>query len=169
MSTWAPRDSLCSIAWISIHPASSRAPRSAPSKVAGRVVALGVVVDVEPVVEVVPDLSLGGRPVVVVAEALVFVPPLWIAFNQFPGAISSATVIGSNTDQAITVSGSVSGPEFTESYGDALESAGYTQESTFESGDTINRVYMDDAWTIGVVYFGDASENQVTVSIYSSS
>ena len=84
-------------------------------------------------------------------------------------AISSATVIGSNTDQAITVSGSVSGPEFTESYGDALESAGYTQESTFESGDTINRVYMDDAWTIGVVYFGDASENQVTVSIYSSS
>lgn len=84
-------------------------------------------------------------------------------------AISSATVIGSSTDQAITVSGSVGGPEFTESYGDALESAGYTQESTFESGDTINRVYMNDAWTIGVVYFGDGSENQVTVSIYSSS
>ena len=84
-------------------------------------------------------------------------------------AITSATVIGSDTEQAITVTGSVEGEGFIDSYGEVLESAGFNQDSTYESGDTINRVYSNDQWTIGAVYFGDSSENQVTISIYSTS
>ncbi len=83
-------------------------------------------------------------------------------------AITSATVIGSDAEQAITVSGTVDGDGFVESYGSALESAGFNEDSTFTSGSTINNVYSNDSWTVGVVYFGDASENQVTVSVYSS-
>jgi hypothetical protein len=83
-------------------------------------------------------------------------------------AISSASVIGSDTEQAITVSGSVDDDGFVESYGAALGSAGFDEESTFSSNGTINNVYTNGTWTVGVVYFADAADNQVTVSIYSS-
>lgn len=97
--------------------------------------------------------------------------------DEWPGAIpepqglsiSGATVIGSDTEQVITVSGSVDGDGFVDSYGAALESAGFTQDSTFESGDTVNRVYSNGDWNVGIVYFGDAAEDQVTVSVYSES
>ena len=84
-------------------------------------------------------------------------------------AITSATVIGSDTEQAITVAGTVDGEGFVESYAGALESAGFDEDSTFESGGTINNVYSNGTWTVGVVYFGDQSENQVTVSLFSNS
>jgi len=83
-------------------------------------------------------------------------------------AISSASVIGSGTEQAITVSGSVDGDEFVDSYGAALGSAGFEEESTFSSNGTINNVYTNGTWTVGIVYFADAADNQVTVSVYSS-
>lgn len=83
-------------------------------------------------------------------------------------AITSATVIGSDGETAITVAGTVDGDGFVESYAGALESAGFDEESTFTSDGTINNVYANDMWRVGVVYFGDASENQVTVSVYSS-
>ena len=82
-------------------------------------------------------------------------------------AVSGASVIGSDTERVITVSGSVDGDGFVDSYGTALESAGFTQDSTFESGDTVNRVYSNGDWNVGIVFFGDASEDQVTVTIYS--
>ena len=83
-------------------------------------------------------------------------------------AITSATVIGSDGETAITVSGTVAGDGFVESYAGALESAGFDEESTFTSDGMINNVYANDMWRVGVVYFGDESENQVTVSVYSS-
>jgi hypothetical protein len=83
-------------------------------------------------------------------------------------AITSATVIGSDTEQAITVAGTVDGDGFVESYGSALEAAGFDEDSTFTSDSTVNNVYSNDSWTVGVVYFGDASENQVTVTVFSS-
>jgi len=97
--------------------------------------------------------------------------------EQWPGdipepnglAITSATVIDSDTEQAITVSGSVEDDGFVESYASALESAGFNEDSTFKSDGTINNAYSNDTWTIGVVYFGDQSENQVIVSVYSNS
>lgn len=83
-------------------------------------------------------------------------------------AINSASVIGSDTEQAITVSGSVDGDEFVDSYGAALGSAGFDEESTFSSNGMINNVYTNGTWTVGIVYFADAADNQVTVSVYSS-
>ena len=83
-------------------------------------------------------------------------------------AINSASVIGSDTEQAITVSGSVDSDEFVDSYGAALDSAGFDEESTFSSNGTINNVYTNGTWTVGIVYFADAEDNQVTVSVYSS-
>ncbi|HUS42757.1 MAG TPA: hypothetical protein VMY16_08830 [Ilumatobacteraceae bacterium] len=84
-------------------------------------------------------------------------------------AISSATVIGSATEQAITVTGSVDSVNFVDSYGSALESAGLEEESTFTSDGTVNNVYRNDQWTVGVLYYGDANSDQLTVSIYSNS
>jgi hypothetical protein len=84
-------------------------------------------------------------------------------------SISSATVIGSDTEQAINVAGTADGDGFVESYASALESAGFNEDSTFESGGTINNVYSNASWTVGVVYFGDQGENQVNVSVYSNS
>ena len=83
-------------------------------------------------------------------------------------AINSASVIGSDTEQAITVSGSVDSDEFVDSYGARLGSAGFDEESTFSSNGTINNVYTNGTWTVGIVYFADAADNQVTVSVYSS-
>lgn len=84
-------------------------------------------------------------------------------------SITSATVIGSDTEQAITVAGTVDGDGFVDSYASALESAGFNEDSTFTSDATINNMYSNDSWTVGIVYFGDASDNQVTVSVYSNS
>ncbi len=83
-------------------------------------------------------------------------------------AIASASVIGSDTEQAITVSGTVDGDGFVESYADELTSAGFDETSTFTANGTINNVYTDDQWTVGIVFFGEADENQVTVTVYSN-
>lgn len=84
-------------------------------------------------------------------------------------AITSATVIGSDTEQAITVSGTADGDGFVDSYASALASAGFEEQSTFTADDTVNNVYSNGSWTVGVVYFGSESENQVTVSLFSNS
>ena len=84
-------------------------------------------------------------------------------------AIVSASVISSDTEQAITITGTADDEGFVESYGSVLESAGFDEQSTFTSGDTINNVYSNDQWTIGVIYFGESSDSQVTVSVYSNS
>ena len=55
-----------------------------------------------------------------------------------------------------------------ESYGSALEAAGFDEDSTFESDGTISNVYSNDNLTVGVVYAGK-SENQVNLSVYSDS
>jgi len=83
-------------------------------------------------------------------------------------AIASASVIGSDTEQAITVSGTVDSDGFVESYADALTSAGFDETSTFTSNDTINNAYTNDQWTVGIVFFGEGSDNQVTVTVYSN-
>ena len=83
-------------------------------------------------------------------------------------AIVSASVISSDTEQAITITGTSDDEGFVESYGSVLESAGFDEQSTFTSGDTINNVYSNDQWTIGVIYFGESSDSQVTVSVYSN-
>ena len=84
-------------------------------------------------------------------------------------AIVSASVISSDTEQAVTVTGTAADERFVEDYGGVLESAGFDEQSTFTSGDTINNVYSNDQWTIGVIYFGESSDSQVTVSVYSNS
>lgn len=84
-------------------------------------------------------------------------------------AITSAAVIGSGTERAINVTGTVDDEGFVESYGSALEAAGFNEDSTFESDGTISNVYSNDNFTVGVVYAGDQSENQVNLSVYSDS
>jgi hypothetical protein len=81
-------------------------------------------------------------------------------------AISSATVIGSHSELAVTVVGNVDGEGFVDSYASALESAGFEEQSTFTADGTINNVYSNGEWTVGLLYFGDESENQATVSVY---
>lgn len=83
-------------------------------------------------------------------------------------AIASASVIGSDTEQAITVSGTVDGEGFVESYASALTSAGFEETSTFTADGTINNVYTSDRWTVGILFFGDSDENQATVTVYSN-
>jgi len=83
-------------------------------------------------------------------------------------AIVSASVISSDTEQAITVTGTADDEGFVESYGGVLQSAGFDEESTFTSGDTINNVYTNDEWTVGVIYFGESSDSMVTISVYSN-
>jgi flagellar basal body rod protein FlgG len=80
--------------------------------------------------------------------------------------IASATVVGSNDEQSITVSGSVEGDGFVDSYASALEAAGFSEDSTFTSDGTINNVYSNDEWTVGLIYFGDQSDNQVNISVF---
>jgi len=84
-------------------------------------------------------------------------------------AITNAAVIGSGTEQAISVTGTVDGDGFVESYASALESAGFNEDSTFESDGAISNVYSNANLTVGVVYSGDQSENQVSISVYSNS
>jgi len=86
-------------------------------------------------------------------------------------AITSATVIGSDTEQSFTVIGTVAGDGagFVESFGSALEDAGFNVDSTFTSDGTINNVYSNASWSVSVAYFGDATENQATVSVFTNS
>jgi hypothetical protein len=84
-------------------------------------------------------------------------------------SVTSATVIGSDTEQVVTVVGNVDGEGFVDSYVSALESAGFEERSTFSVDATINNVYSNDEWTVALMYFGDQSENQATVSVYSNS
>jgi len=86
-------------------------------------------------------------------------------------AITSATVIGSDTEQAFTVIGTVAGDGagFVESFGSALVDAGFNEDSTFTSDGTINNVYSNASWSVSVAYFGDATENQTTVSVFTNS
>ena len=83
--------------------------------------------------------------------------------------ISSATIIGSATETTISVTGNVDGDGFVDGYASALESAGFSEDSTFKSDGTINNVYSNDEWTVGVIYFGDQGDNQVTISVFTKS
>lgn len=82
-------------------------------------------------------------------------------------AITSATVIGSNDEQAINVAGTVDGDGFVESYGSALQSAGFNEDSTFTADGSSSNMYSNDNWIVGVVDSGDQSENQINISVYS--
>jgi hypothetical protein len=95
-------------------------------------------------------------------------PESWPADVPEPDglAISSATVIGSDAELVVTVVGNVDGEGFVEEYAGALESAGFEEQSTFTADGTINNVYSNGDWTVGLLYFGDESENQATVSVY---
>ena len=84
-------------------------------------------------------------------------------------AITSAAVIGSGTERAINVTGTVDDEGFVESCGSELEAAGFNEDWTFESDGTISNVYSNDNFTVGVVYAGDQSENQVNLSVHSDS
>jgi hypothetical protein len=81
-------------------------------------------------------------------------------------AITNATVIGSHSELVVTVVGNVDGEGFVEEYARALGSAGFEEQSTFTADGTINNVYSNGEWTVGLLYFGDQSENQATVSVY---
>ena len=97
--------------------------------------------------------------------------------EQWPGdvpqpdglSIESATVIGSDSEQAVSVAGSVSGPEFVDSYEGALLAAGFTEESSFTSEGTINNTYTNGQWTMSVGYYGEGETNQVTISLFQTS
>lgn len=85
-------------------------------------------------------------------------------------SIASATVIGSDTEQTISVGGTVSGgEEFVDSYASALESAGFSQDSSFTAEDTINNTYSNDQWAVNVGFFGESGDNQVTITVFSNS
>ncbi len=98
-------------------------------------------------------------------------PDAWPAEIPEPEglAITNATVIGSDTDQSITVVGTAESDEFVDRYASALESAGFDEESTFSSDEMVNNVYTNGEWTVGVVSVADEGDNQVTVSVFSSS
>jgi hypothetical protein len=98
-------------------------------------------------------------------------PEEWPADVPEPDGLSiaTATVIGSDTERTISVGGTVSGDGFVDSYADALESAGFTEDSSFTSDGNINNNYSNDPWTVNVSFFGNGSENQVTVTIFGSS
>jgi hypothetical protein len=97
-------------------------------------------------------------------------PASWPADIPEPDglAITNATVISSDGERAITVVGSVGSEGFVDRYASALESAGFDEESAFRSDGTLNNVYSNGEWTVGVLYFGAQSENQVTISVYSN-
>jgi len=86
-------------------------------------------------------------------------------------AITSATVIGSDTEQAFTVIGTVAGDGagFVESFASALEDAGFNEDSTFTSDGTINNVYSNATWSVSVAYYGEQTDNQATISVFTNS
>ena len=86
-------------------------------------------------------------------------------------AITSATVIGSDTEQAFTVIGTVAGDGagFVESFASALEDAGFNEDSTFTSDGTINNVYSNASWTVSVAYYDEQTDNQATISVFTNS
>jgi len=86
-------------------------------------------------------------------------------------AITTATVIGSDTEQAFTVTGTVAGDGagFVESFASALVDAGFNEDSTFTSDGTINNVYSNANWTVSVAYYGEQTDNQATISVFTNS
>lgn len=82
--------------------------------------------------------------------------------------IASAFVVSDTGSDAITVSGTVDGEEFLDDYGSQLEDAGFDSTSEFKSDGTANRVYSNDAWTVGINYVEDESGNQVTISVFAA-
>lgn len=84
-------------------------------------------------------------------------------------AITSATVIGSDTEQAFTVIGTVAGDGFVDSFGSALVDAGFNEDSTFTSDGTINNVYSNASWSVSVAYYGEQTDNQATISVFTNS
>ena len=84
-------------------------------------------------------------------------------------AITTATVIGSDTEQALTVTGTVAGDVFVESFASALVDAGFNEDSTFTSDGTINNVYSNANWTVSVAYYGEQADSQATISVFTNS
>ena len=84
-------------------------------------------------------------------------------------AITTATVIGSDTEQALTVTGTVAGDVFVESFASALVDAGFNEDSTFTSDGTINNVYSNANWTVSVAYYGEQTDSQATISVFTNS
>jgi hypothetical protein len=84
-------------------------------------------------------------------------------------SIATATVIGSDTDQTISVGGTVGGEDFVDTYASALESAGFTEDSSFSSEGSISNNYSNAQWTVNVGFFGEGSDNQVTITVFSNS
>jgi len=86
-------------------------------------------------------------------------------------AITSAAVIGSDTEQAFTVIGTVAGDGagFVESFASALVDAGFNEDSTFTSDGTINNVYSNASWSVSVAYYGEQTDNQATISVFTNS
>ncbi len=96
------------------------------------------------------------------------IPEQWPSEIPEPSGLQilSASVVGSDTEQAISVAGSVSSAAFVDGYGSALESAGFTEESSFTAEDTINTTYSNGEWGVNVGFFGDSSENQANIFVY---
>lgn len=84
-------------------------------------------------------------------------------------SIANAMVIGSNTERMISVGGSASSEEFVDSYASALESVGFTEESSFSAEGTISKNYSNGEWTVSVGFFGEGGDNQVNISVFSNS
>lgn len=90
-------------------------------------------------------------------------------------AITTATVIGSDTEQAFTVTGTVAGTVagdgagFVESFASALVDAGFNEDSAFTSDGTINNVYSNADWTVSVASYGEQADSQATISVFTNS
>ncbi len=97
-------------------------------------------------------------------------PDEWPSDVPEPGglAINSATVIASDAERVINVVGEVDGDDFAESYGSALMSAGFDEDSTFTADGTINNSYSNDEWTVTVFVVDDGTQPQATVSMFSN-
>lgn len=83
--------------------------------------------------------------------------------------IASATVVAADTEQTVSVGGTVSGEDFVDGYASALESAGFTEETSFTAEDMVNVTYSNGQWAVNVGFFGGGGENQVTISVFSTS
>ncbi len=95
-------------------------------------------------------------------------PEQWPADVPEPDglAIMSATVIGSDTELTVSVTGTTDGERFVEAYAGQLEAAGFSETSSFTSDGTINNNYSNGEWTVNVGFFGTDSDNQTTISLF---
>lgn len=81
-------------------------------------------------------------------------------------AITAANVINSDDGLGISLTGAVESDAFVDSYASALESAGFSEQSSFTAEDTVNNTYTNGSWTLGFGYFGGNGDNQVTISLF---